>query len=368
MTKIKEFIKNESVMLISALLAAVSSFIITPDRQYLSYVDFRTLVLLFSLMAVMAGFSQMGLFSVMARKLMSKASNTRTLTLTLCLMCFFSSMIITNDVALITFVPFTVIALKKANRTDRLIFTVCLETVAANLGSMATPIGNPQNLFIFSSFNMDMGAFLSAVLPYAALSLAAVLVCALTVKKDAVTPDGEDEKSEINPLKTTVYCLLFACALLSVFRVLDYRILLPIAVILILIFDRKILIKVDYSLLLTFVFLFIFIGNLGRIPQISEFLNEKVAGHEALAGIIISQFFSNVPTAVLLSGFTDKAQALLTGVNLGGLGTLIASMASLISFKFIQKEKVNTGRYLAVFTVMNIVFLAVNLLLYVIIR
>ena len=196
MIKIKEFIKSESFMLISALLAAVSAFIITPDRQYISYIDFRTLVLLFSLMSVMAGFSQMGLFSVMSKKLMKKADNTRMLTLTLCMMCFFSSMVITNDVALITFVPFTVIALKKASRTDRLIFTVCLETVAANLGSMATPIGNPQNLFIFSSFNMEMSAFLSAVLPFALLSLIAVIICGLTMKKTRLSLTEKTKKTK----------------------------------------------------------------------------------------------------------------------------------------------------------------------------
>ncbi|MCQ2463131.1 MAG: anion permease [Clostridia bacterium] len=366
MIKVKEFIKNECVMLLSALLAVISSFIIPPDKQYISYVDFRTLALLFSLMVVMAGFSAMGIFSLMAQKLMKKAKSTRSLTAVLCLMCFFSSMVITNDVALITFVPFTVIALKKADRTDRLIFTVCLETVAANLGSMATPIGNPQNLFIFSSYGFNTAKFLTAVLPYTLLSFILILLCTLSVKKEGITADTHSEKSDISPVKAAVYAVLFVCALLSVFRVLDYRILLALALVLILIFDRKILLKVDYSLLFTFVFLFIFIGNLGRIPQISEFLKGTVSGNEVAAGILISQIFSNVPTAILLSGFTDNGAALLTGVNLGGLGTLIASMASLISFKFLQKEKVNAGRYLAVFTVMNIAFLSLNVLLAVI--
>ncbi|MBQ8766321.1 MAG: citrate transporter, partial [Clostridia bacterium] len=141
-----------------------------------------------------------------------------------------------------------------------------------------------------------------------------------------------------------------------------------ITVIVILIFDRKVILKIDYSLLFTFIFLFIFIGNLGEIKVISDFLKSIVIGNEVLVGIISSQVFSNVPATILLSKFTENVKDLLIGVNLGGLGTLIASMASLISFKFVAKEKVSTGKYILTFTVVNIVFLIFNLGLWLIIR
>ncbi len=362
MKKILNFLKGEIVLVLSFVLAALSCFIVAPDRGYIDYIDFRTLVLLFSLMAVTAGLNGMGVFRVLAEKLLKYVKKFSSLSLALCMLCFFSSMLITNDVALITFVPFTLILLNLINKKEKAVILVTLETVAANLGSMATPIGNPQNLYLFSRYEMSMRDFFFAILPYAALSLVLTAVFSLLTGKEKI--EIYAEKTEISfDKRMVVYGILFALALLSVFRIVDYRILLPVSLAAILVFDRKTLRHVDYSLLLTFVFLFIFIGNLGRIPAVSDFLKNTVSGREVAAGILSSQVFSNVPAAILLSGFTDNAKALLVGVNLGGLGTLIASMASLISFKLIQKEKINSGKYILVFTLVNIAFLAVNLLL-----
>ena len=368
MTKFKEFIKNEIVLILSFVLAVISTFFVTPNKGYFEYIDFRTLGLLFCLMAVMAGLNSMGIFKFIAEKMLSKVKSISGLSLILGLLCFFSSMIITNDVALITFVPFTITALKLSGKMNKLIWIVTIETVAANLGSMLTPIGNPQNLYLFSAFNMSMSDFLITILPYALLSLVLVIISCFITGKGETKSNSTEEKYNFSKLHIGIFVILFLLSLLTVFRVVPYIITVIITLVALLIFNRNVMTKIDYSLLFTFVFLFIFIGNLGEIKPISDFLKSIVNGNEVVVGIISSQVFSNVPAALLLSKFTENAKDLLIGVNLGGLGTLIASMASLISFKFVAKEKINIGKYILIFTIVNIVFLILNLGLWLIIR
>ncbi len=369
MAKFKEFLKSEIVLVISFVLAVVSMFVVTPNKGYADYIDLKTLVLLFCLMAVVAGINGLGVFDFLAKKLLSKTKTLCGLGLILSLLCFFSSMVITNDVALITFVPFSIVALKMSSNQKAIIPLVTIETVAANLGSMLTPIGNPQNLYLFSFFEMKAGEFLETIFPYATLSLVMVILSVLFLGKNKteILP-SEDKKAEFDLLKFIIYLALFIVAVLAVFGVLHYCIAFIATLVCALIADVRLLGKIDFSLLLTFLFLFIFIGNLGEIPAISSFLESVVSGNEVFVSIAASQVFSNVPAALLLSGFTNNATDLLIGVNLGGLGTLIASMASLISFKFIAKEDVKTGKYILVFTLINIVFLLVGILLYIIIR
>lgn len=368
MTKVKEFFKNEAVLVISFLLAIISACFVGIDKEYIGYIDFKTLGLLFSLMAVTSAFNNQGVFSLLAIKMLKKVKSTRSLSLVFCLLCFFSSMLITNDVALITFVPFTILTLKVSNNFRPLIPLITLETISANLGSMLTPIGNPQNLFLFSKFNMTMGDFVSAILPYAVLSLTLILISLVFIKNEKIKANGITEITPPKKLNCVIYLALFILAMLTVFRVLNFIILLGITIVIMLVLDRKAIKKVDYSLLLTFVFLFVFIGNLGRIDVISSFLQKIIVGNEVLVGVASSQFFSNVPAAILLSGFSNNSKDLLIGVNLGGLGTLIASMASLISFKFVAKEDVKTSKYLLLFTIFNVVFLAINLALWLFIK
>lgn len=369
MERIKKFCKNEIILIVSFVLAAASAFAVKPDKGYADYIDFRTLALLFCLMTVMAGLKRMGVFRTLAQSLLKRTNTFCGLCLILCLLCFFSSMLITNDVALITFVPFSLITLRLSGKTDKMIALVTLETVAANLGSMVTPIGNPQNLFLFSAFNMTGGEFFPKILPYGILSLVLIIVSAFFMgneKSNIVKETSDSVKPDVK--KYVLYGALFLLALLTVFRVIPYPVVLAITLVGVLIMDRKTLKKVDYSLLATFVFLFIFIGNLGRIEPVRAFLSDIITSNEVPVGILASQAFSNVPAAVLLAGFTKNAGDLLVGVNLGGLGTLIASMASLISFKFISRENISKARYLLIFTVVNVVFLAANLALWAIIR
>ena len=368
MLKVKEFIKSEIVLILSFILAVISAFFVMPNKGYLEYIDFRTLGLLFCLMAVMAGLNSMGVFKFVAEKMLSKVKSISGLSLILGLLCFFSSMIITNDVALITFVPFTITALKLSGKLDKLIWIVTIETIAANLGSKLTPIGNPQNLYLFSAFNMSMSDFLVTILPYALLSLVLVIISCFITGKGEIKSNSTDDKYTFSKLHIVIFAVLFILSLLTVFRVIPCIATVIITIVALLIFNRNVITKVDYSLLLTFIFLFIFIGNLGEIKPISDFLKSIVNGNEVIVGVVSSQVFSNVPAAILLSKFTENAKDLLVGVNLGGLGTLIASMASLISFKFIAKEKVSTGKYILTFTILNIIFLVLNLGLWLIIK
>jgi Na+/H+ antiporter NhaD/arsenite permease-like protein len=255
-----------------------------------------------------------------------------------------------------------------SGKIDKLIWIVTVETVAANLGSMLTPIGNPQNLYLFSAFNMSIGDFIVTILPYALLSLILVVVSCFFTGKGEIGKQSAENTTNFSKLHISVYLVLFLIALLTVFRIIPCVVTVLITILAILIFDRKVILKVDYSLLFTFVFLFIFIGNLGEIEQISDFLKSIVNSNEVLVGVITSQVFSNVPATILLSKFTEDARNLLIGVNLGGLGTLIASMASLISFKFVTKEKVGTGKYIFIFSIVNIIFLLFNLVLWLIIK
>ena len=360
MNKVVEFIKREAVLLISLLLAVASVFFVKPSSKYIEYIDFKTLCLLFCLMTVMAGLQEIGVFKLLAYRLLSVAKTTRSLYFVLTLLCFFSSMLITNDVALLTFVPFTVTTLNISNQRRHLAFVTVMQTVAANLGSMLTPVGNPQNLYLFSRFNLSAYDFFSTVFPYCALSLVLLIICGFFIKNEGVNIEYDAGEVITSKPKMISYFALFLLSLLCVFRVLSFVFLLVVVLAFVLVFDRKTIMKIDYSLLLTFVFLFIFIGNLGNIDYVSAFLQKVVNGNEVAVGVLSSQMLSNVPAAILLSAFTDNAKALLIGVNLGGLGTLIASMASLISFKLVQKQNVNMQKYILLFTLVNLIFLALN--------
>ncbi len=364
MKTLKEFFRKETVFCVSFLLALISAAVVRPDPAYLTYPDYRTLALLFCFMIIVAGFQWLGIFSLLGETLLKKASSLRNLSVLMVLLCFFSSMIITNDVTLITFVPFTILVYQMVGREDRILRIVVLETIAANLGSMATPIGNPQNLYLYSMSGVTLGEFAQAVWPYAGLSLI-LLVCILfTEKNEALKSIAVKGQKEVQIGKNLFQLLAFAAllllCLLVVFRVFPYIPVLICVAAAVLAVNRRLFGKVDYFLLLTFLCFFIFIGNMKRIPEISNTLASLVQGKELWAGILTSQIISNVPAAILLSGFAGNFSLLLTAVNLGGLGTLVASLASLISFKFYTVEyPQRKGRFMAVFTVWNLVFLGI---------
>jgi len=362
MSSVLEFIKKETVLCVSLVLALAATIFVPVDAGYLNYIDFHTLTLLLSLMLVMAGLRDLGIFSMIGSRMLEKTGNVRSLSLVLVFLSFAFSMVITNDVALITFVPFAIDVLIMAGLEKYLIRVIVLQTIAANLGSMLTPIGNPQNLYLYSAGAMTIGDFIYLMLPYTLFSLAGLFLCCfLMIDKKAVEVKVQARRSldaeEKN--KAVVYLLLFLLALLSVTRIISVYAAGAITLVIVFLLDRSILRKPDYALLLTFVFLFIFIGDMKRIPEINRWLQSIIAGRELPVAVLASQVISNVPAAILLSGFTKNIPALIIGTNLGDLGTIIASMASLISFKYYSTavEKQNAA-YLGVFTLLNLLFLA----------
>lgn len=368
--KIIHFVKQETVLCAALALAVLSMFFVRPDREYISYIDFRTLAILFCLMGVMSGLQKTGVFQWVAQALLGKVKTARQLAWILVLLCFFSSMAVTNDVALITFVPFTFIVLDLAGaeaRKQLLVPVVTLQTVAANLGSMLTPIGNPQNLYLYGKAGLSLSSFVLLMLPYTLVSILLVMLWSAVQTRKYNAPIAVSFSEHVRladkKIQLAVYLLLFAADLLTVARVIPYGLALLITVVGILLADRSIFARLDYSLLLTFIGFFVFIGNMGRLPVFHDFLQRIVSGSELLAGAAASQVISNVPAALLLSGFTDNLAPLIIGVNIGGLGTLIASMASLISYKLVVREEgAVKGAYFRCFTWTNLAFLAVLLL------
>lgn len=357
--KAVEFVKRETVLFVAALLAVLSMFIVPPDAGYTDYIDMRTLAILFSLMTVMEGLKQLGIFDKIARVILKSADGLKKLAFIMVFLCFFSSMLITNDVALITFVPLTLLLLSLAGLTDRAVPVVVLETVAANLGSMLTPVGNPQNLYLYTASGMALPDFLRITAPITALSAVLLGVGCLTIPAIPVRfSEGlQGERKSIGRKQLVFFGVLFLLSLLAVQRLLPVWIPCLIAVAGTFLVQRDVLKRVDYGLLLTFVCFFVFIGNMGRVESVSGWLCRMMVGREMFLSFLTSQVISNVPAALLLSGFTENYAALIRGTNIGGLGTLIASLASLISYKaFVKENPQKKGKYILYFTLVNLLF------------
>ncbi len=440
--ELKDFFKKQIVFVVALLLAVISTIIFKPSgREILGAIDFRSLSILFSLMVVVQAFSLNGAFTFLSLKIISGVKKSWLLIFALVCMCFFFSMFITNDVALITFVPLTISVLQSAGLSSLILITIVLQTLAANLGSMLTPVGNPQNLYLFNLMKCDVWAFIKIMLPYSCASFFLLIICIffvrgflrrrrvcaltgevavletgsgltgeVTVSGTGIASPKEASLSETSPaspkearlsetspalpkearlsetspassketslsktlasqsqtpvpflkVKLFLFSLLALLSLLTVFNFIPYYVTLPLVLVCIFFAERQALKKVDYILLLTFVGFFIFTGNLSHSQKISFFISSVLQKREILCGIISSQVISNVPAAILLSGFTQNLKELTVGVNLGGLGTLIASMASLISFKFYAGlENSNGAKYILIFSILNILFLVI---------
>lgn len=364
MKRIYNYLKKDAVLTISWVLAIISMLFIKPDKAYAGYIDWRSLGILWSLMIITKGYMQNGIFEKIGHALLARTRKMWQLIVVLVGLNFFSSMIITNDVSLITFVPFAIMMLKQCGRQELMIPVVVLQTIAANLGSMLTPIGNPQNLYLYGLAGTGIGEFIMWLLPYTIASALLLVISILLIKNKNEIICIEDTDSEAahntSVPRVMAYSVLFVLALLVVARVLTWYILAAAVLITVLLLEKNVLAKADYALLLTFIGFFIFTGNMGRVEPVAHFLAGIVNGWELEAGIITSQCISNVPAALLLSEFTDNIKNLAIGVNIGGLGTLIASMASLISYKLYANEvPEKKEKYFAAFTVYNIIFLVV---------
>ena len=358
MKALKSCLRQEPVLCASALCALLSFFFLPPSRETLTFPDYRVLSLLFCLMASVAGLGEAGLMRLLSGALLRRARTQRMLALLMTLLCFFSSMLMTNDVSLVAFVPLTILVLTQAGLSRLLIPVIALETAAANLGSALTPVGNPQNLYLFSAYEMGAGEFFAVTVPLTLASLLLIVAAVFALRLRGPLRVAPAEPAAPDRRRLLLHGALFALCLLTVFSVLDYRILLGAVLLALLLFDRSVLRKVDYALLGTFLCFFLFSGNLSRIPAVRDLLTGLMERSAFFASLLTSQVISNVPAALLLAPFTDDARAMILGTDVGGLGTLVASLASLISYKFYARpEGARPGRYLGFFTLLNLALL-----------
>lgn len=361
MKRLTHILKANAVMFIAMTLAVITMIIIPPDKEYLGYFDFKTLTCLFTVLCVVCALRNVRFFYTVAEKIIKHFKNARMSVLALVYITFIGSMLIANDMALLTFLPLGYFVLISSHKEKYMCVTFILQNIAANLGGMLTPFGNPQNLYLYSRFNIPDGEFMLIMLPCFALSVALITAaCIIFVKPEPLEVSGVERR--LPPVRVAAYLLLFAFSILCVFRFIPYVLALIIIPVAIFIMDRRALANVDYGLLLTFVFFFIFSGNMARIDAVREIFSVLLEKSTLVVSALSCQVMSNVPSAILLSQFTDNYRELLIGVNIGGCGTIISSLASLITFReYVSHNPGKSGKYLLVFSAFNFTFLIVLL-------
>jgi Na+/H+ antiporter NhaD/arsenite permease-like protein len=357
--EVGNFIKKNAVMVIAMIAAAVTCFLVPPDKEYLAYFDVKTLTCLFCVLAVVCALKNIDFFYLLAKKLIQIFRNARVCVLALVYITFIGSMLIANDMALLTFLPLGTYVMTTTGKGKHMAFTFIMQNIAANLGGMLTPFGNPQNLYLYTKFQIPAMEFMGIMAaPFVLAILLITLCCILFVKPEPF--ELKDEKISLPVGRSVVYLLLFVLAIAIVFRGVPYMIGLIVIPGVLLFVDRKALKMVDYPLLLTFVFFFIFSGNMARIDAVRSLFSFLLEKNTLLVSVLSCQVISNVPSAILLSQFTDNYRQLLLGVNIGGVGTLIASLASLITFREYSKQnKGKTGHYICLFSAFNFAFLII---------
>lgn len=361
---IRNIIKKEPVTTVSGILALISVFLVHPDKEYFGYIHWSTLSVLLSLMLITSGLKSLGVFKAIGRRMLHRATSPRSIIFILVGLCYFLAPLITNDVSLITFVPFAIFILEMAGLRRYLIPTLSLQTIAAHLGSMLSPIGNPHNLYLYGLSGLSTQDFILYMLPFFLAAGVMLAIAIIIVTRDSKSlsfakthlKDAHVKRKDRSTV--ILYGVLFILCILAVSRIFNYYVVLAIVVAAIFVLDRSNFRNPDYCLLLTFAFLFIFVGNIGRIEIIQNFLESIVHGNEILTSVLASQVISNVPASILLPNFTDKTMLICVGTDIGGLGTLIASMANLISFKQYSNLKgISIRKYIGQFTLINLAFL-----------
>lgn len=332
MKKVLKWVKKNIVLCIALLAAIVTAFIVPPDKEYLSYFDWKTLTCLFCVLAVVCALKNINFFYILARKIVQLFGNARICILALVYITFIGSMLIANDMALLTFLPLGLFVLTTTGKEKYMAFTFIIQNIAANLGGMLTPFGNPQNLYLYSYFNIPTGEFMLIMFPPFLFAIILITLCCIVfVKPEPMTLKGE--AAVLNIKRAVIYLVLFAFAIVIVFRVIPYWLGLIVIPAALLFLDRKALAMVDYPLLGTFAAFFVFSGNMSRITAVQNLFSYLLGKSTLVFSTLSCQVISNVPSAILLSRFTTDYRNLLVGVNIGGCGTLIASLASLITFR-----------------------------------
>ena len=359
---VKRFLKENVVLLVAIAAALITSFIVPPDEEYLGYFDFKTLSCLFCVLAVVCALRNIRFFYTLAKAIVRKFKNAKSAILVLVYITFIGSMLIANDMALLTFLPLGYFILHTTGKEKYMAFTFIMQNIAANLGGMLTPFGNPQNLYLYSKFNIPDAEFVSIMFPPFIVAVVLITACCLIFVKSEPL-EIHEKAAELPIAKTVIYLLLFTFSILIVFKFLPYQLGLIIIPLALLFLDRQALLQVDYGLLFTFVFFFIFSGNMSRIDAVRDFFSMLLEKNTLFFSALSCQVISNVPSAILLSQFTENYRDLLLGVNIGGVGTLIASLASLITFKeYTKQDPKHTLGYIVKFTAFNFAFLIILML------
>ncbi len=357
---IKRFIKNQTVLFVAIIAMVITCFFVPPDKEYPGYFNWKTLATLFCTLAVVAAYSHIHTFEILARGVVVKFHTLRNATIALVFITFIGSMVLANDMALLTFLPLGFMVMDRTDNHRAMAFTFIMQNIAANLGGMLTPFGNPQNLYLYAYYEIPTAEFVKIMFPPFIVATIMIVICCLFVKNTPLELK-KDSAFHLRKKRTAVYTLLFIFSILIVFRVVNHIFGTVVVIIALLFLDRKALKEVNYPLLLTFCAFFVFSGNLARIPAVNDFFSWLLPKNTLLFGILSCQFISNVPSAVLLSHFTDNYAALLPAVNIGGCGTLIASLASLITFtEFKHHNDVRSvGKYMFKFSAINVLFIVV---------
>lgn len=372
MKSVVSVLKENLVLVLAVVAASVSMLAVPPSSSYVGYINVPVLAILFCLMVVIGGLRESGVFAAVLARLLLRLGTMRQLAAVLVFACFFVSMWVTNDVALLTFVPFSLMALPKVTSEKQMALVIVLQTLAANLGSMCTPVGNPQNLYLYFYYAMDLPSFLTLLLPYTLVSFLLLTLCLFRLPGTPIPISVRLAARRTRNLPVLapsrrLWLLggMFFLSLLTVAHVLDYRLTLAIVIVATALTRPRYFRYADYRLLGTFVAFFILlVGNMSQMTGFRDLLTGYLDGHEFFMALLASQVISNVPAAVLLSGFTDEAAALLLGTDIGGLGTLVASMASLISYgMYVRSYPRQQGRYLKLFSLLNLAYLLVLVLI-----
>lgn len=351
-------IKRNVVMFVALVAAGITCFLVPPDAEYLGYFDFKTLTCLFCVLAVVCALKNINFFYLLARKIVKYCKTVRLCALALVFITYIGSMLIANDMALLTFLPLGYFVLDSTGQRKHMALTFILQNIGANLGGMLTPFGNPQNLYLYTRFEIPNAEFFRIMAPPFMIAVVLIGLCCLAFPNEKIEVRGAP--INIGRRRLALYLLLFVLSIAIVFRSIPYLLGLIVITTVLLFADRKALKAVDYPLLLTFVFFFIFSGNLARIPEVRAFFAELLAKNTLLISVLSCQCISNVPSAILLSQFTEQYAPLLVGVNIGGVGTLISSLASLITFReYVAHNPGKAGKYLVQFHAINFAFLAV---------
>ena len=364
MLKVGNWIKRNFIFTIVVIVALISCIFVPISKNYIDYFDGagNTLTCIWGILIIVAGLENIDFFHKVARFIVKKFKSVRSIILSLIFITYISSLINANDMALLTFLPLSYLVLKYTNQTQYLAFTFIMQNIASNLGGMLSPIGNPQNIYLFSFYKIGLLEFFKIMAIPTLCALALIIITCLFIKKSPVEfQDDYDHK--IHLPKLIIYAVLFILTFLVVCRVIPFYIVLPILIVVMLCCDYKSFIQVDYTIPLTFVAFFVFSGNMSQIPSIVKLMTKFADSHTFLCSYLSCQLISNVPTSILLSKFTTNYTSLLVSVNVDSLGIIFSSLSGVIALKCFLKYKPKDSKHGAWFYIGLDLLLNIGLLL-----